>query len=52
VPDPASRGTKAIDEFRPIPAVGSSGLPGILQPCIGTFADQLGVSQNSGVTGQ
>jgi cytochrome c peroxidase len=52
VADPPFIGTKAVDSFRLIPAVGSSGLPGILQPCIGTFADQLGVSQNSGVTGQ
>jgi hypothetical protein len=52
VPDPASLGTKAVDSFRLIPAVGSSGLPGILQPCVGTFADQLGLSQSSGVTGQ
>jgi cytochrome c peroxidase len=51
VPDPASLGTRAVDSFRLIPAVGSSGLPGILQPCVGTFADVLGLSQTSGVTG-
>jgi len=52
VPDPASLGTKAVDSFRLVPAVGRTGLPGILQPCVGTFADQLGLSQSSGVTGQ
>jgi cytochrome c peroxidase len=52
VPDPLSLGTKAADSFRLIPAVGSPGLPGILQPCVGTFAERLGLSQTSGVTGQ
>jgi len=51
VPDPMSLGTKAVDSFRRIPAVGRAGLPGILQPCVGTFAEQLGLSQTSGVTG-
>ena len=51
VPDLTSLGTKAVDSFGLIPAVGRPGLPGILQPCVGTFAEQLGLSQTSGVTG-
>lgn len=51
VPDPLNP-TRAVDSFRLIPAVGRSGLPGILQPCVGTFAGQLGLSQSDGVTGQ
>jgi cytochrome c peroxidase len=51
-PDPPIVGTKAADSFRLIPAVGGSGLPGIAQPCVGTFAAQLGLAQNSGVTGR
>ena len=42
---------EAVDSFRVIPAVGRAGLPGILQPCVGIFAEQLGLSQTSGVTG-
>jgi hypothetical protein len=52
VADPPVIGTKAADSFRLIPAVGASGLPGILQACVGTFAAQLGLSQDSGVTGR
>ena len=52
VADPPVIGTKAADSFLLVPAVGGSGLPGIQQPCLGTFADQLGLSQSSGVTGQ
>ena len=51
VPDPASSAPEAVDSFRVIPAVGRAGLPGILQPCVGIFAEQLGLSQTSGVTG-
>jgi cytochrome c peroxidase len=44
--------TRAADWFEHIPAVGSSGRPGILQPCLGSFASRLGLSQSSGVTGR
>jgi cytochrome c peroxidase len=52
VADPPVIGTKAADSFRLIPAVGASGLPGIRQACVGTFAARLGLSQDSGVTGR
>ena len=51
VADPTTLNTKAVDSFMTIPPVGRDGLPGILQPCLGTFADRLGLSQSSGVTG-
>jgi cytochrome c peroxidase len=47
-----TRPFKAGDDFRLIPAVGSAGLPGIGQPCVGSFAVRLGLLQSSGVTGR
>jgi cytochrome c peroxidase len=50
-PDPTNP-FKAKDSFRLIPAVGSPGLTGIGKPCVGSFAQRLGLLQSSGVTGR
>jgi cytochrome c peroxidase len=50
-PDPTNP-FKAKDSFRLISAVGSTGLPGIGKPCVGSFAERLGLLQSSGVTGR